>query len=291
LLNESHIKPEKYEFESKQVRLISLQRRHTMKLSFEIFPARTSKGAKSLQSALERMKTYAPEYVSVTCGAFGSAREGTEHWLEKVHELGLSPVAHMTSAFLNKNELQQSVENARRQGAQGIVALRGDLPQGHTPKSSVLDLLKAAQSMERVCVSGYPTPHPESRGLDFDWLKAKQDAGANEIITQFVFDPTQVLTFRDNLVKHGITMTLRPGLLPFHNWAGAQSFAAKTGVPVCENLAHRFENTSDTAALATNVAHEFITTWEQDNISQAHLYTLNSSPDWLSTKTLAQKAA
>lgn len=262
-----------------------------MKLSFEIFPARTDKGAKALQSALENMKTHAPEYVSVTCGAFGSAREGTDLWLRNVQAAGLSPVAHMTSAFLNKHELPTAVENARAAGAQGIVALRGDLPEGYTPKSSVLDLIKSAQNMEHVCVSGYPTPHPESRGLDFDWLKAKQDAGATEIITQFVFDPTQVLTFRDNLNKHGITMTLRPGLLPFHNWAGTQNFAAKTGVPVCENLARRFENTSDTAALATDVAHEFITTWEQENISQAHLYTLNLSPDWLSATTLTQKAA
>ena len=256
-----------------------------MKLSFEIFPARTDKGAIILQAALENMKAHAPEYVSVTCGAFGSAREGTDLWLRKVQAAGLSPVAHMTSAFLNKNDLHQAVESARAAGAQGVVALRGDLPEGHTPKSSVLDLIESAKSMKRVCVSGYPTPHPESRGLDFDWLKAKQDAGATEIITQFVFDPTQVLTFRDNLVKHGITMTLRPGLLPFHNWAGAQSFAAKTGVPVCENLARRFEATSETAALATDVAHEFITTWEQDNISQAHLYTLNSSPDWLFQNT------
>lgn len=261
-----------------------------MKLSFEIFPARTPKGILALENNLHSMKTHNPDYVSVTCGAFGSPREGTEFWIEKLHQNKLTPIAHVTSAFLDKTELRQTIQQAQKSGAKGIVALRGDMPDNHSPKSSVLDLIACAKELPRVCVSGYPTPHVESRGLDFDWLKSKQDAGATEIITQFVFNPEEILTFRDSLFKHGINLTLRPGLLPFHNWQGAQKFAAKTGVPVCNTLAARFENTDDEKTLATKVAHEFLDLWDQENIQHAHLYTLNQSPDWLGEDTGHQNA-
>lgn len=252
-----------------------------MRLSFEIFPARKPDHAQKLEANLKKLRFFSPEFVSVTCGAMGSSRNGTAEWVNTVHRLGMTPYAHITSAPLMATDLVGAIDTALDAGARGVVALRGDMPDGGAPKSCVLSLIEAAKGKARVCVSGYPTPHPESQGKDLDWLRQKQDAGAQEIITQFTYNPHQVVRFRDSLQKAGITMTVRPGLLPFHNWAGAKRFGEKTGVPMDADLDTAFTQSPTPHALASRTAHRFLDTWADEGITQAHIYTLNTALDWL----------
>ena len=54
------------------VSALSVKAGRQAKLSFEVFPAKTAAGQKTLLSGLEGLAAYNPEFISVTYGAGGS---------------------------------------------------------------------------------------------------------------------------------------------------------------------------------------------------------------------------
>ena len=64
---------------------------------------------------------------------------------------------------------------------------------------------------------------------DIDNLKAKVDAGADRIITQFCFDNTHFLRFLERARAAGIWVPITPGIVPIHNFRQVAGFAIRTG--------------------------------------------------------------
>ena len=64
-----------------------------------------------------------------------------------------------------------------------------------------------------ICVSGYPTGHPESTSYEDDLkhLKEKVDAGADFIITQLFFTPDTFIKFVNDCRDLGIICPIIPG--------------------------------------------------------------------------------
>ena len=60
-----------------------------------------------------------------------------------------------------------------------------------------------------------------------DNLKAKVDAGADRIITQFGFDNAHYLRFLERARAAGIWVPITPGIVPIHNFKQVASFAAR----------------------------------------------------------------
>ncbi len=68
-----------------------------MAVSFEVFPPRTPEGELRLWRTLERLAPLAPRFVSVTCGAGGSATDATLGVLEAIAGRTALPAAgHLT---------------------------------------------------------------------------------------------------------------------------------------------------------------------------------------------------
>ena len=63
-------------------------------LSFELFPARTEKGAVSLDKAIDELAALEPDFVSVTFGAGGSTKDGSRQLVEKLMNKGLEVIAY-----------------------------------------------------------------------------------------------------------------------------------------------------------------------------------------------------
>ena len=172
-----------------------------------------------------------------------------------------------------------------------IVALRGDPasgigskyephPGGYANAAELVAGLKKIAGFE-ISVAGYPEKHPESPSLsaDMDNLKAKVDAGADRIITQFGFDNTHYLRFLERARAAGIWIPITPGIVPIHNFRQVAGFAVRAGASVPAWLARRFEGLEDdpktthlvAAAVATEQAMDLV----DEGIKTFHFYTLN----------------
>ncbi|MBY0559284.1 methylenetetrahydrofolate reductase [NAD(P)H] [Hyphomicrobium sp.] len=261
-------------------------------VSFEFFPPKTEKMEETLWSSITRLAPLGPEFVSVTYGAGGSTRERTHATVTRlIKETPLKPAAHLTCVDATKEEVNAVAKTYWEEGVRHIVALRGDPAQGTGAKyepypggyKNAADLvagLKAIADFE-ISVAGYPETHPESPSIeaDIENLKAKVDAGADRIITQFGFDNTHFLRFIERARAAGIWVPISPGIVPIHNFKQVAGFAKRAGASVPSWLARRFEGLEDDSAtshlVGAAVATEQVMDLVDEGIKKFHFYTLN----------------
>jgi methylenetetrahydrofolate reductase (NADPH) len=261
-------------------------------VSFEFFPPKNEKMEDALWTCVRRLEPLGPEFVSVTYGAGGSTRERTHNTVARlVTETGLKPAAHLTCVGATKAEVNDVVRGYWAAGVRHIVALRGDPPAGvgtkYTPHpdgyANAAELVAGIKKIGNfeVSVGGYPEMHPESPNIasDIEHLKAKVDAGADRIITQFFFDNTHYLRFMERARAAGIWCPIHPGLVPIHNFKQVASFGAKTGTTMPAWLARRFDgldaDPATTHLVAAAVAAEQAMDLVDHGFKHIHFYTLN----------------
>ncbi|HML29711.1 MAG TPA: methylenetetrahydrofolate reductase [NAD(P)H] [Hyphomicrobium sp.] len=261
-------------------------------VSFEFFPPKTEKMEETLWSAISRLAPLRPEFVSVTYGAGGSTRERTHATVTRIlKETELKPAAHLTCVDATKDEVDAVARQYWNEGVRHIVALRGDPvhgagtkyephPDGYQNAADLVAGLKRIADFE-ISVAGYPEKHPESPSIeaDLDNLKAKVDAGADRIITQFGFDNAYFLRYLERARAAGIWVPISPGIVPIHNFKQVAGFAKRAGASVPSWLARRFEGLEDDSAtshlVAAAVATEQVMDLVDEGIKKFHFYTLN----------------
>ena len=261
-------------------------------VSFEFFPPKSEKMEETLWASITRLAPLRPEFVSVTYGAGGSTRERTHATVVRlIRETELKPAAHLTCVDATKDEVNAVAKAYWEAGVRHIVALRGDPPQGPGTKYqphpggyvNAADLvagLKRVGNFE-ISVAGYPEQHPESVSLeaDIDNLKAKVDAGADRVITQFGFDNVYFLRYLERARAAGIWVPITPGIVPIHNFKQVAGFAKRAGASVPSWLARRFEGLENDSAtthlVAAAVATEQVMDLVDEGVKKFHFYTLN----------------
>jgi methylenetetrahydrofolate reductase (NADPH) len=261
-------------------------------VSFEFFPPKTEKMEQALWAAVRRLEPLRPRFVSVTYGAGGSTRERTHATVAQlVRETDLVPAAHLTCVRATKAEIDAVAQSYKAAGVGHIVALRGDPPEGagtpyaphpggYANAAALVAGLKRIANFE-LSVAGYPEKHPDSPTVaaDLDNLKAKIDAGANRVITQFFFDNAHYLRFLEAARAHGIWAPIIPGIVPIHNFRQVAGFAGRCGASMPSWLARRFDGLDNdpptTHLVAAAVAAEQVLDLVDQGIRQFHFYTLN----------------
>lgn len=261
-------------------------------VSFEFFPPKTEAMETTLWSTVKRLEPLSPAFVSVTYGAGGSTRERTHRTVRRmVEETTLSPAAHLTCVAASREEIEAVIRDYWTAGVRHIVALRGDMPdgpgtpyaphpEGYANGADLCAGVKAIAPFE-VSVSAYPERHPDSADWDveFDNLKAKQDAGADRAMTQFFFDNDLFDKYREEAVRRGIHLPIVPGMMAIHSFAQVKRFAGMCGASIPGWLEERFEGLDgdpETRRLvAAHVAAEQVTDLMTRGVNQFHFYTMN----------------
>ena len=261
-------------------------------VSFEFFPPKTAKMEETLWQSVERLAPLRPDFVSVTYGAGGSTRERTHNTVARiVRETGLKPAAHLTCVNATKDEVDEVARAYWAAGVRHIVALRGDPlegpgtayhphPGGYANAADLVAGLKKIAAFE-ISVAGYPEKHPESTSLaaDIDNIKAKVDAGADRVITQFGFDNAHYLRFLERARASGIWVPIMPGIVPIHNFKQVAGFATRAGASMPSWLARRFEglesDPATTHLVAAAVATEQAMDLVDEGVKKFHFYSLN----------------
>ncbi len=261
-------------------------------VSFEFFPPATEKMEETLWDAIRRLELLRPRFVSVTYGAGGSTRERTHNTVARLAGgTDLVPAAHLTCVGATREEVDSVARGYRAAGVRHVVALRGDPPAGvgaqyephpggYANAAELVAGLKRIADFE-VSVAGYPEKHPDSASVeaDLDNLKAKVDAGATRVITQFFFDNAHYLRFLETARAHGIWAPIVPGIVPIHNFKRVAGFAARCGATMPAWLARRFDGLEQdeqtTHLVAAAIAAEQVMDLVDEGIRQFHFYTLN----------------
>jgi methylenetetrahydrofolate reductase (NADPH) len=261
-------------------------------VSFEFFPPATEKMEGVLWQAIRRLEPMRPRFVSVTYGAGGSTRERTHATVARLAGgTDLVPAAHLTCVGATREEVDQVAHDYKAAGVGHVVALRGDPPAGVGTKyaphpggyanaAALVEGLKRIGTFE-ISVAGYPEKHPDSPSVeaDLDNLKAKVDAGATRVITQFFFDNAHFLRFLEAARAHGIWAPIVPGIVPIHNFKQVAGFAGRCGATMPSWLARRFDgleaDPQTTHLVAAAVAAEQVMDLVDQGIRQFHFYTLN----------------
>jgi methylenetetrahydrofolate reductase (NADPH) len=264
---------------------------HPVQVSFEFFPPGDEKMEQTLWQSIQRLAPLRPRFVSVTYGADGSTRERTHNVVSRVvRETLLTPAAHLTCIGMDREHVLEIARSYWHTGVRHIVALRGDAPQGSTGYQPypggfayAVDLVRGLRSVAdfEISVAAYPEGHPEapSASFDLDNLKAKLDAGADRAISQFFFEPSVFLRFRDRCAAAGIKASLVPGILPITRFPQMLRFAERCGASVPDWLRLRFNGLEDDAdtrrMIAAAFAIEQVEALSREGVDEFHFYTLN----------------
>jgi methylenetetrahydrofolate reductase (NADPH) len=268
--------------------------RPDLQISFEFFPPKNDAMEEKFWDSVHKLAPLKPRFVSVTYGAGGSTRERTLRMVRSIKaDTGVNAAAHLTCVGATRNEVDEVVRGYQAAGVNGIVALRGDPPEGvgqpFVPHpegyQNAADLVGGIRRIGNfdISVSAYPEKHPQSPdwAAEIDNLKRKLDAGANRAITQMFFSNGDYLRYLERARAAGITAPIVPGIQPIHSFKQISSFAARCGTSIPPWLAERFDGLDDEpethALVASAVAAEQVTELLDEGVNEFHIYTHNRS--------------
>jgi methylenetetrahydrofolate reductase (NADPH) len=272
-------------------------------LSYELFPARSDVSFERLRDTIGHLEATAPDYVSVTSraghGNLDRVLELTEHVLR---ETALRPLVHLTSIDSTRAQLTTIIRALLDLGVRGILALRGDQPEGHRLEDDEIPfarpLVELIRDIERertatlaagrigIGVAAYPHRHPESptTSHDTEVLVAKERAGADFAITQVFFDAPAYCSLLDRAQAAGIRLPIVPGFVPATNPRRLARLAELSGVDAPRELLHQLEIAADDAErrrIGVRFTVDLATRVLDAGAPGLHLFTFNSHGDAL----------
>jgi methylenetetrahydrofolate reductase (NADPH) len=262
--------------------------------SFEFFPPKTDEGERNLRDALEDLRAFDPDFVSVTYGAGGSTRERTVEltkWIKQ--ELGIEAMAHLSCVGSTREELRTILDGIGAAGIGNVLALRGDPPRGETEwrphpgglrYSTELAALISANYPFAIGAACFPEVHPEAPDMahDLRFLRSKVENGASFLITQLFFDNEAYFRFVEEARMAGIEVPIVPGIMPITDVRQIKTITDMCKASIPERLLEALEwRASDRdAVVELGVAYATLQCAEllARGAPGIHFYTLNRSP-------------
>lgn len=262
-------------------------------ISFELFPARSEKGAETLEKTIDQLAALNPDFVSVTFGAGGSTREGSRQLIQKLkHEKGLDILAYFACFGLSPEEIGSVLDSYQAIGVESLLAVRGDAPREESfePHPDSLpyasDLVAFIRQRYAFClgVAAYPEGHIDApdRKKDLEYLKLKVDRGGEYIITNYFYDTRYFFDFVDRCRGIGIEVPIVPGIMPIYSIKMLEMLAGMCGATITEEvhegLASLEEGDKDALiAFGIEFAYRQCAELLQVGVPGLHIYTMDRS--------------
>ena len=263
--------------------------------SFEFFPPKDVEGEERLWTAIEGLKSIAPDFVSVTYGAGGSTRDRSIRIAREITQrTGISTVAHLTCVGSTREELLSILQSYKDAGITSILALRGDpvggpsapwVPTEHgLNHADELVQLAAEFGGFTIGVAAFPDGHPASHGdfdRDVEVLIRKEQLGATFATTQFFFEASRYIQLVEKLKAQGSKLTIIPGILPVTNVKLLHRMAELGGTPIPSHIADAFTKVENDPHAVRSLGVEIATSLCKELLAAGapglHFYTMNSS--------------
>jgi len=263
----------------------------TRTISCEFFPPKTPEGIPGVFRAVDRLKVFRPDFVSVTYGAGGATRAFTEA-ITMGLKAELEVMAHLTCVAQTEEVLHDVLGRLNDAGIQNIIALRGDPPRGESGFvpvpggfSHATDLIEHIRTNFHfgIAAACYPEGHTESADLERDLYhtKLKVDEGAEILITQLFYDNNDFFAFMDRAQQVGIDVPIIPGVLPILSAGQIRRFTALCGARIPAVLDKQLDKLADDDEAVRELGVEYATRqvrelWDA-GVPGIHFYVLNRS--------------
>ncbi len=262
-------------------------------VSCEFFPPRNEEGIPAVFRAIDRVRGFSPDFISVTYGAGGSTRSFTERITMQVkRETDLEVMAHLTCVAQTRKAVHRVLERLNQAGVDNIIALRGDPPRGEdTFVAPEKGFGHASELIEHIrqnfdfglAAACYPEGHTESPDLNSDirYAREKVDKGADFLITQLFYDNRYFFDFMERAEQVGINVPVIPGVLPILNTAQIRRFTALCGATIPAELDSKLEEYAADDDSVRDLGIEYASRQVQElwdgGASGVHFYVLNRS--------------
>lgn len=259
-----------------------------IRLSFEFFPPKTEAGRTKLDTVRDELAKLNPEFYSVTYGAGGSTRDNTKSVIADYSAAGFDVAPHLSFGGDDSDTIKQLISEYKEAGVKRIVALRGDMPSGMGGSSQLVYANELVAFIREnfgnhfeLEVAAYPEIHPEAKSYndDINYLKGKFDAGANNAITQYFFNPDAYFYFIEQCQKAGINQPIYPGIMPILNFKNLARFSETCGAEIPRWLRKGLENFGDDEAslraFGVDLISELCETLLDNGAPGLHFYTMN----------------
>lgn len=255
-------------------------------VSFEIFPPKGEFDIDSARKLVSELKVLNPDYISVTYSAGGGGNSQKTVDIASIikNEFGIDAVCHMTCINSDKNEVENVISAIKANGIENVLALRGDIVEGKAPTDfkfakDLIPLLKSAG----LCAGAacYPEGHVDcfDPDLDVEYMKEKEDAGAEFFLSQLFFDTDSYYSFMERCAKHGITKPVSAGIMPVRTKDQILRFIFMCGASLPRkliNILNKYENSpEDLKKAGMEYASCQITDLIKNGAQGIHIYTMN----------------
>ncbi len=269
-------------------------------LSFEFFPFRDDKTRASFNTVIDTLSPLTPDYYNVTFGAGGSTRDGSYDTVKNLLDRNLPTVAYIAGFGLAPDEIRKVLDRYKQAGIQTIFVIRGDKPkdEGVTPHpdsfahaSDLIAFIKSNYDFTLGC-AGYPEGHIEAKHLesDIEFLKMKQDAGAEYVMVQYFYDNAFYFSYVDKCRKAGITIPIIPGIMPVYTLKLTRILSNVCGTSIPADLEQKLKTVDkDDKDAVLDLGIDYATAQcrglLEKGVPGIHLYTMNRGR---STKAIVQ---
>ena len=260
-------------------------------ISFEVFPQKYGQPIEPILNTVEEISKLHPAFCSVTYGANGGASENTVKVASHIKNVLNTPtLAHLTCVGSSKDNIDEKLVQLKENNIQNILALRGDIIDKEKFANKE-DLLYASELIEYIkqnydfCVGAacYPEVHPESKNQneDINYLKLKQDMGADFITTQMFFDNSIFYNFMYKLRSAGVTIPVVAGIMPVTNVNQLKKIKELSNANIPSkflSIADKFQDDKDSMKQAGIIyACNQIIDLISNGINNIHIYTMNNA--------------
>ena len=260
-------------------------------ISFEVFPQKYGQPIEPILDTVEEISKLHPAFCSVTYGANGGASENTVKVASYIkNELNTPVLAHLTCVGSSKDDIDEKLVQLKDNNIQNILALRGDIIDKEKFAKKE-DLLYASELIEYIklnydfCVGAacYPEVHPESKNQneDINYLKLKQDMGADFITTQMFFDNSIFYNFMYKLRSAGVSIPVVAGIMPVTNVIQLKKIKELSNANIPSkflSIADKFQDDKDSMKQAGIIyACNQIIDLISNGVNNIHIYTMNNA--------------
>lgn len=272
------------------MKIIDLYQNNKQTLAFEVFPPKPEIPLEKIFESIAGFKKLSPDYISVTYGAGGHQRGRTVEIASRVKNgFGIETMAHLTCVGHSVTEIDEVLENLKRENIRNILALRGDPPVDQPDFDFSKGAFRYADELIShikksgdfcIAAAAYLEGHVNSKRLDEDrrMLKNKVDAGVDFLVTQLFFDNRLYFDFIDKAAQIGIKCPVIPGVMAILN-SRIKIMTAKSGCSIPAKLVLMIDKYQDSPDDLRKAGEEYagiqIRELLDGGAPGVHLYTMN----------------